>query len=60
MTTTTPKFETTTRHSALGFVVIASLCVSLAAGFLATASKSNAPSADLRAAASVTSTQHAS
>ncbi len=60
MTTTTPKFETTTRHTALGFAVIASLCVSLAAGFLATASTSSAPSAELRAAAPITSAQHAS
>ena len=58
--TTTPKFETTTRHTAFGFAVIASLCLSLAAGFVATASKSGSPSPELNASTTVASSQHAS
>jgi hypothetical protein len=61
MTTATPKFELPTRHTALGFAVIASLCLSLAAGFVAHASTS-IPSTgpELRAATAVAPTHHAS
>ena len=61
MTTTPPMFETTRRHTALGFIVIATLCISLAAGFFAAASKQDSKgSANLRANAPVSSLHHAS
>jgi hypothetical protein len=62
MTTATPKFELTTRHTALGFAVIASLCLSLAAGFVAHASSSisSAGGPELRASTAAASTHHAS
>lgn len=61
MTTTPPMFETTRRHTALGFLVIATLCISLAVGFFATASKHDSKDgADLRANAGVSSVHHAS
>jgi hypothetical protein len=60
--TTTPKFEMTTRHTALGFAVIASLCLSLAAGFVAHASRSTdvASGPELRASTVATTAHPAS
>ncbi len=55
---TTPNFELRHRHTALGFVVIASLCISLVVGFLSVATKKSAP-VELRATATVACQQHA-
>ena len=59
MATTTPRFELRHRHTALGFLVILSLCISLAVGFLSVATQKSAPAADLRATAAVACQQHA-
>ncbi len=58
-TETTPRFELRQRHTALGFVVIVFLCLSLAVGFLSVATKKSAPPPDLRATAPVACQQHA-
>ena len=57
--TTTPMFKTA-KSNASALVVIATLCLSLAAGFVATASKSASSGPELRASATVSSANHAS
>lgn len=58
MTTMTPMFKTS-KNSASAVLVIVALCASLAAGFIATASKKTS-GPEFRAATTVSSVTHAS